>query len=103
MVTATPNLTFTFLDAGQAAKKVIATRLAFGKVLISAPSATTLVSTVRWLPFATKWRKPVSSRDKNSAAYSHVPPSTDWRRVPIVKAPAQTGVANSPVGDGRPR
>jgi len=68
MVTATSNLTFTFSDAGQAAKEVIAIRLAFGKGHISEPSATTLVSTARWLPFATKWRKPANPHPRQPAS-----------------------------------
>jgi hypothetical protein len=55
--TATQNLAFTFSNGGQADNGVISTRLASGKVLTSGLSATTLVSTMPWLPYATKWRK----------------------------------------------
>jgi hypothetical protein len=55
--TATQNLAFTFSNGGRAGNGVIATRLASGKALASGLSATTLVSTMPWLPYATKWRK----------------------------------------------
>ena len=67
--TATQNLAFTFSNAGQAGNGVIATRLASGKALASGLSATTLVSTMPWLPYATKWRKLASPESCHTVSF----------------------------------
>ena len=82
--TATQNLAFTFSNGALARKRVIATRLAFGKALICEPSATTHVSTVPWLPYATKWRKLASPESCHTVSF---------------KALCQTQTRESPHGE----
>jgi hypothetical protein len=57
-----PNLAFTFSNGGQAGKKVIASRLVFGKGLTRESFATTRVSTMLSLQFVAKWKKPATSQ-----------------------------------------